>query len=135
MTKITISNTKGGTGKTTTALNLATELSNLGHSVLLIDLDPQGSLSKSLLGEKESSRFRGIEDLLTFPRLEIKAFITKTKLKDVYIIPSHSELSETAIKLLMSAGFFALKDVIERLIMLNVSLILYLSIPSPQKIY
>jgi len=115
MTTITISNTKGGTGKTTTALNLATELSNLGHSVLLIDLDPQGSLSKSLLGEKESSRFRGIEDLLAFPRLEIKAFITKTKLENVCIIPAHSELSEVSIKLLMSAGFFALKDITRKI--------------------
>ena len=115
MTTITISNTKGGTGKTTTALNLATELSNLDKKVLLIDLDPQGSLSKSLLGEENLSKYRGIEELLSNTKLDITDFIISTRLKDVYIIPSHSGLSEISIKLLMSAGFFALKDVIKKI--------------------
>jgi len=115
MTTITISNTKGGTGKTTTALNLATELSNLDKKVLLIDLDPQGSLSKSLLGEENLSKYRGIEELLSNTKLDITDFIISTRLKDVYIIPSHSGLSEISIKLLMSAGFFALKDVLKKI--------------------
>jgi len=113
MTIITIANTKGGTGKTTTALNLATELSRLGKKVILIDLDPQGSLSKAILGEEELLNFTGIEELLTNPKLDPVDFITETKLKDVSIIPCHSELNETAIKLLMNAGFFALKDVLK----------------------
>lgn len=115
MTKITISNTKGGTGKTTTALNLATELSNIGYSVLLIDFDPQGSLSKSLLGEENLLKHRGIEEILSNSKQSVTDYIISTRLKDVYIIPSHSGLSEVSIKLLMNAGFFALKDVIKKI--------------------
>lgn len=115
MTKITISNTKGGTGKTTTALNLATELSNTGYSVLLIDFDPQGSLSKSLLGEENLSKHKGIEEILSNSKQSVTDYIISTRLKDVYIIPSHSGLSEVSIKLLMNAGFFALKDVIKKI--------------------
>ena len=121
---ITIANTKGGTAKTTTALNLATELSKLGYSVLLIDFDPQGSLSKAMLGEHELSNYRGIEELLVTGAIHrasdssmvsIAEYITPTKIAHVAIIPCHAELGEVAVKLLMNAAFFALKDVIRNI--------------------
>ncbi len=88
---IAVVNQKGGVGKTTTSMNLATAMAAINKKVLLIDLDPQGNLSTGL-GLKLSERKPSAYDLLLGEIDNLADAIKKTEFPNLSIIPSEVDL-------------------------------------------
>jgi chromosome partitioning protein len=90
-TTISVINQKGGVGKTTTVINLATSLSIMGQNNLVVDLDPQGNATTGL-GKNNNDEEINIYNLL-IKKIELKDVIQKTKVNNLDIIGSHVNLS------------------------------------------
>jgi chromosome partitioning protein len=94
---IAMCNQKGGVGKTTTAINLASALAGYGRKVLVVDFDPQGALSAGL--GVVAHDIKTIYDLMVVKDLSVEEVIVQTSVKNLDVIPANIDLSAAEVQL------------------------------------
>lgn len=110
---LAIVNQKGGVGKTTTAVNLATALAAARKKVLILDLDPQGNATTGL-GVRRSVIKESVYDLL-FDETPLVNAVVESKVPNLSIVPSSIHLSGAEIELVTAENReYRLKSVVEQ---------------------
>ncbi|HNH07943.1 MAG TPA: AAA family ATPase, partial [Leptospiraceae bacterium] len=95
---ISVSNQKGGVGKTTTSINLASNLAALDKKVLIVDIDPQGNAGSGLgvsINELEKTTYE-----VLLGEISLSEAVIPTDVKNLYIVPSNINLSGAEIDLM-----------------------------------
>jgi chromosome partitioning protein len=111
---ISVANQKGGVGKTTTSVNLASSLAYLGASTLLIDMDSQANASSGLGIRKQEIKYTIYDALVG--RKKIEEVIIETEIDWLDIIPSSINLVGAEVEIIqMKNREFVLKNILENI--------------------
>lgn len=100
---IAVANQKGGVGKTTTVVNLASCMAEKGARVLLVDLDAQGNATTGC-GIRKKDLQKSSYDLLTDGNVNLSDLIIKTPYHNLWVIPSTMDLAGAEIELAETQG-------------------------------
>ncbi len=95
---ISLTNQKGGVGKTTTAINLGASLAILGKKTLIVDADPQANASSGLGIDIRTLKFTIYECLIE--NIQPQHTIQKTEVENLFVLPSHIDLVGAEIEML-----------------------------------
>jgi chromosome partitioning protein len=95
---VAVANQKGGVGKTTTAINLATSIALAGRAVLMVDVDPQGNLTSGVGLKGRRAEAGTVYEALLGDEVP-EAFVLPTSINNLFLVPADRSLTGAEIEL------------------------------------